>query len=420
MNLLKLAYKYQKKFIENPKKRKIFLSSRQIGKSWTLAFIACQVALQKNNSLILMISGGQKSANELIKKCFQFARTIRILSDEWINHTTTAESVTFTNGSRILSLPSGNPTSLRGYTSQCTIIDEAGFIDNFSDVMSAIAPTITRDKEAQLIIATTPSGRNTPFYDLYTKALQDKDWYVQKTDIYQAIKDGLDVDLDSLKSLCNDPQIFDQEYCCSFCDQYSQLIDTSLIDFYNDLPVHNDCSFYAGIDIGRKNDSTSIAIIRKIGEKKFLEDIVQLKNVEYKDQIKTIKELNDKYSFRYVYVDSVGIGNPIAEFLHQDISPSFSGFNWNSSNKSTSYEFLRQQIFDHKLFIKDDFKNLVINDFKNISRQITDSGKVTYTAGRNSQGHSDITSSIVLALQAVKENPSINFEPIPFLINSRL
>ena len=39
-------------------------------------------------------------------------------------------------------------------------------------------------------------------------------------------------------------------------------------------------------------------------------------------------------------------------------------------------------------------------------RLVNEAGKVSFEAGRNSQGHSDIASALVLAIQAAKQNPA--------------
>lgn len=45
-------------------------------------------------------------------------------------------------------------------------------------------------------------------------------------------------------------------------------------------------------------------------------------------------------------------------------------------------------------------------DFQNVSRIVTENGKVKFVAQHNSQGHSDITSALVLALWAYHDNPA--------------
>lgn len=51
------------------------------------------------------------------------------------------------------------------------MIDEAGYIENPEEVWAAIAPTLTRDPDAELILASTPAGKASWFYKLYEDAL---------------------------------------------------------------------------------------------------------------------------------------------------------------------------------------------------------------------------------------------------------
>ena len=115
-NLIDLALPYQREFILSPKRRKIWLSSRQAGKSWALAFIAVEKCLLKKNGLSLCVSTGSRAAGELIKKCQQFAEAVKIMSNGQIDYVPSADAVKFSNGSRVISLPSGNPTALRGWS----------------------------------------------------------------------------------------------------------------------------------------------------------------------------------------------------------------------------------------------------------------------------------------------------------------
>lgn len=115
MRLLDLAYPYQRKFITNDAKRKIWVSSRQIGKSWSVAMILAFKALQKQNGLAICISVNSRSASEIIAKCRQFAESIKVLTDNAITYTASFDTIRFSNGSRIMSLPS-TADSLRGWS----------------------------------------------------------------------------------------------------------------------------------------------------------------------------------------------------------------------------------------------------------------------------------------------------------------
>lgn len=67
-NLHDYLLPYQVQFTDNPSRRKIWLSSRQVGKSFSLAYIAVKKALLSRNGLSLCISTGARAASELLKK----------------------------------------------------------------------------------------------------------------------------------------------------------------------------------------------------------------------------------------------------------------------------------------------------------------------------------------------------------------
>lgn len=92
------------------------------------------------------------------------AESVHILEPS-ITYTSSADTIKFGTGQRIISLPSGNPPALRGYTSDIILIDEAAYIEHPDDVWSSIAPTLTRNQDAELVLASTPAGKASWFYD---------------------------------------------------------------------------------------------------------------------------------------------------------------------------------------------------------------------------------------------------------------
>jgi len=99
------------------------------------------------------------------------AEAVHIINPS-ITYSCSSDKVEFSTGARIISLPSGNPSALRGWSvNGAIIIDEAAYIDNPDQVFAAIAPTLTRDPDALLVVASTPAGKASWFYNLYEEAL---------------------------------------------------------------------------------------------------------------------------------------------------------------------------------------------------------------------------------------------------------
>lgn len=417
MTLLDLAYPYQRDFVLNQSKRKIWVSSRQIGKSWTIALILCYKALSKQNGLSLCVSVNSRSASEIIRKCSQFAEAVRKLSNGSIDYEASYDHINFSNGSRVLSLPSTSD-GLRGWSGNCVCLDEAAFIYKLDEILQGIAPTLTRDPDAELIMTTTPAGMNGDFYELYQNAIINPEWYVQHTTIHDAIADGLDVDVSRLRTLCPDPDIFAQEYECHFLSEYGSMIDINLLDWYDELPSGRQTT-YLGMDIGSSNDRSAIVTAIQISDITYIDDIIMLNNTSYQEQLNILKQIYRIRNYASGYVDRNGIGSAFAEFATKQVSSRIQGWNFTSTNKTPMYERLRSMVYDHKVKFNSKFRKLIEQDFRNVQRIITPDGNVKYIADHDQNGHSDATSGIVLALQAAFDRPASLTSPVPYSIPSR-
>ena len=412
MTIFDVLLPYQQKFVTEKSRKKIWVSSRQIGKSFTLSFIAVLEALRKKNSLVLCISTGSRASEELLKKCQSMALAAQIKSNNSITFTSTSDTIKFNNGSRIFSLPSGNANALRGWTSDCTIIDECAFIERPEEVYESIVPTITRNPESKLIIASTPAGCNGLFYDL----CNDESFFKQETTIYDAVKDGLKIDIEELKRTVGNDDVFQQEYNCRFSKEFDQMIDDSLLQFHDD-DIDSQTRYFAA-DIGRTNDSTAILIGKSLNQKVYIDDIILLKNQEYEKQLNLFRDLYASNQIRLGYIDATGIGSAVAEFAQKNISAKLKGWKFTGANKTPMYERIRDFIFQRKISFNRKFEKLLKEDFRNTKRITESNGNVRYTAQRNAQGHSDIVSALSLLLQAYVDSPDCISRPTTYIRQS--
>ena len=405
-SLLDLALPYQKKVILDNSKVKILNFSRQIGKSWTAAYLATQKCLMKQNGLVIYLSTGQRAADESLKTCKKFGDAIKVLSDGKITYDSTASCITYSNGSRIMTLP-GKPESCRGWTVDLLVCDEMAFWQQPDECWQAIVPALLNkiaggDKE--IIICSTPLGKNSLFFDLCQRAKVENDWKYFEVSIHDAIKDGLNVDLEQLHKLIPDPIQFSIEFECSFADSSNDFLSPNLLQFYNDDVKLED--FFIGVDWARSGDGTAIVALGRTKESKiYLLDLCTLHNVEYEKQINFVKEIFRKYNPKAMYGDAGGLGSPIMEELNKKVSTRIKPFNFTSANKTDAYEYLRKQVFDRSIFFKEDFRTQIVSDLSLIQQIISENGKISYVSRRANGSHGDIVSAVVLALQAIRDNP---------------
>lgn len=350
-------------------------------------------------------------------KCIQFARAVEVLTDKEITFKSSFDGVKFSNGSRVLALPSSTDgANLRGWTvTGCVAIDEAAFIRNLDAIMQAIAPTLSRSQTAQLVIASTPAGKHGKFYDMWKAAQNDPSWRVQSTTIHDAMLAGLNVDLDALHKLCPDREVFAQEYECVFQSSLESMLDPELIEETDSIPA-NASGTWLGIDIGRQHDRTSIVAVKQVGDKLYVDSIKTLHRCEYQKQLDEFaKHAAAQKNLVAGYIDAGGIGSAVAEFAGQKISPKLKPFIFTATSKTPAYELLRSKVMQRgQILFSPEAAKLARADVLNVSRIVTESGQVRYTADSNAEGHGDIISGIVLALQAWHDFQLRASLPIPW------
>ena len=134
-------------------------------------------ALMKASSLGLVVSVNLRSASELLSKVKLWAEAAKQASKGKLDYSAAADKVVFSNGARVLSLPATSD-SLRGFTcNTICAIDEAAFCPNLEEILQAISPTLSRTPSAQLVLTSTPAGKNGEFYKLWENAQNDNAWY---------------------------------------------------------------------------------------------------------------------------------------------------------------------------------------------------------------------------------------------------
>jgi phage FluMu gp28-like protein len=291
-SLFDIALPYQKRVITDPANVKVLNFARQIGKSWCCGFLSTYTCCKKPNSLVLYLSTGLRAANEALKTCLKFAEAVRVLSEGKITYTSNSTCITFSNGSRIMSLP-GKPESCRGWSADLICLDEVAFWQNPDETWRAIVPTITnqlRGADKKVVICSTPMGRNSLFYDLCQRSKNETGWKYFQTTITDAQKEGLKVDIESLKKMMPDPYAWATEFECQFAESSNQLVSISDLVFVNPSTQKQYAEYFMGGDWARNSDGTSLVVFgREASGKICLVDLVNLHNVEYAKQIEVAK-----------------------------------------------------------------------------------------------------------------------------------
>jgi len=144
----------------------IVLKSRQLGLSTLAAAYALWMMMFKRDSSVMAIATKKDTARNIIKKV-QFMHSNL---PSWLKEAEIEDnklSLTFENGSNIRAI-SSKPDSSRSEALSLLIVDEAAFIDNIEETMTAAWMTLATG--GSCLMLSTPNGASGYFYKTWVKS----------------------------------------------------------------------------------------------------------------------------------------------------------------------------------------------------------------------------------------------------------
>lgn len=416
-NPLSILLPYQRRMLDAIINNRLtfLMCARQIGKSFTISTAAVYTAWTKPNSLVIVVSSGERAAIELMQK-------VKKIADAWavsfagtphkLQYLANAEEVRFSNGSRIKVLPSNNPAVTRGYSPNLLILDEMSVLERQTELFSALLPSITSPfgGEKRMVIAGTPLGRMNEFWKIWES---DNDFHKISVNIYEAKADGLNVDIDFLRNNCTDEETFNEEYMCQPRDGDTQLFSVDLVNrcVYDFIP-EGVGKRYMGIDIGRTHDLTCASTLLELGDRLYLESCDVFRNMEFSEQDRCLTELINLKQPCGVAIDSTGIGAQLGETFWKRYGEMVEPFTFTNAAKVDIFNNVKKWMGQGKFWIPNDAN--IKTELASI-RRIARENSVVYQADRNAGGHADRATSIMLAGRAYSRcSNNIGFIPLSF------
>ncbi len=180
---------WQERALTSESPMQLYNCARQSGKSQVAAALAVHKALFTPASLVLMVSRTLDHSGELFKHALRIykdvGRPVEATSE-------TALSLTLANGSRIVARPGASDVSVRGYTADLLLVDEAARVSN--DLYVSATPALARTG-GRVVALSTPFGSRGWFYeewrsdapwDRYRITADDlpDDWYKPNKDTF--------------------------------------------------------------------------------------------------------------------------------------------------------------------------------------------------------------------------------------------
>ena len=389
-----------------------FLCSRQVGKSFLVGYAAVEACWTKPNIKVVILSSGERSSLEVLDKCKRIAKVFQMAfndTDANLSIEITASEVRFSNGSKIITLPSGDPDRIRGFSPYITIADEFSTQQDQARFYASVFPFVTSPfgGDKKLVIVGTPLGSTNMFWRLWT---EKNDFAKYSLTIHQAKAMGLNVNLDILKRNIPDDDMWKQEYECTPVDAITSLFTYELLNSVTYQTAPQGLVRYGGMDIGRRSDRTSIVILATtLDGRTFIEQRRTFQNMEFREQFKEAANMIRALNIRKFCVDATGLGMQLAEDLQREFGGIVEPITFTNANKVEMFNGLKKAFSEGTCLIPDDPD--LKKEFQSIKRVIT-ANSISYQADRDDSGHADNAVGAALAHYAyMLESKDCDFMP---------
>ena len=415
-----ILLQYQKNWINDRSKLKIWIKARQIGYSFVGTLGPVFDCLDRK-TLWIFLSTGQRQSMELGRKAKDHidalrqveiaARGAELVDEKWgvvdgVEITQTTIELPHTKA-RMIFLPA-NPDTARGYSGN-VMCDEFAFHKDAKKIYAAMYPSITRGYS--LHIGSTPFGEAGMFYDLATKP---NGYSVHQTDIYQAVADGLARSagqddaafLQQLRDGCPDEDVWEQEYCCKFISDATSYIPYEMISAAESMSATVDLPLdfvprgrlFLGGDIGRRKDLSVWVLLEELGGVYIVRAIYRMRGKSFAEQRRLLDGIFATLPIRRLCQDSTGLGMQLAEELVTTYGPRVEPVTFNMAVKEDLAVRTRRNFENASILIPAD--RGLRAAIHGIRRIPTAAGHFRFDAERTEAGHSDEFWALALALMA--------------------
>ena len=411
-----LLFDYQKKWLNDKSRFKVAMFARQTGKTFTttleIVLDCLEAESQGKRTRWVILSCGERQAkeaiNEGVKRHLEAIGVVCDFQEIPFGPDIKALEVVFPHGSKITALPA-NPDTARGFSAN-VFLDEFAFHQDSRKIWKALFPVVSAGWKLRVV--STPNGKGNKFYELMTDE-KNKAWSRHKTDIYQAIADGLPRDIKELKDGLNDDDAWSQEYELKWLDEASSWLSYDLIDQVEDKQagkpeLYQKGNVFVGMDIAVRGDLTVIYVLEVVGDVLWTREIITLRRVKLREQLDALRGVFNRYHVVRCYMDQTGMGEKMVEDAKYQFGSRVHGVIFSQSTKLNLATIGKDAFEDRKIRIPQGDMALR-EDLHKLKKVTSATGAPRFIAESDSAGHADRTWALFLALTAYKEGSSIAY-----------
>lgn len=262
--------------------------------------------------------------------------------------------IRFNNGTQILA-ESPIPETIRGHTAKVVYLMEANFIRDDIDLYTAVLFTLNTTN-GYLIAESTPWSTDSIFYKIYHDPAYSN-YSTHKTPYTEAMPPNGPLSpkvVEMIKTqLAGDPTRWRREMLCEWTEDTDTWLSTSLITLAQDSSLDYTAfeasprgDFYIGVDFGKKQDHSVVALIELQREHKLLRHMHRFPlDTPYGAVIGYLKKLQETWRTpRAIYCDKTGVGDYIVEDMIKGGLRAVEGINFTDTSKEAMATALKENM----------------------------------------------------------------------------
>jgi phage FluMu gp28-like protein len=413
-------HNYQEAWFKDRSPNKVACWPRQSGKTLTTSAEIADDSFEKiikgQRSVWYLVSRSYDQSILALDYCKRFVSAYQITLDyhEYSLPETPQDiirEIRLPHGGKIRAMPA-KPESLRGPTGN-VYLDEFDIRANDIEFWGAVMP-ITSVPGCRKIITSTPGGHgpNGLFYDFLTAPELSNVWSRRWFDIYQCVANGLNRDPEQLQLEIRDVTLWEREYLCKFVVGNDiwfpiKLVSPCIDQTTNDPSLYQGGQCFIGIDIGWSNDLWVAWVIERMANGLLVTREISVLapdpkiNERFKLQHDEVRRLAAYYDVSKIMVDATGIGKkPVEDFIRE-----FGEWRVEGVDMTNVAQFrlatLARQAFEMGI-VRVPGDRDTQRDLQKIRRTVTPTGKPSFRAQRDKEGHADRSWAMMLALSGAE------------------
>ena len=427
---------FQSAWITDISRLKLMVKSRQIGMSWSAAYAADERTAAEGAKHDQWVSSRDDlQARLFIEDCKMWAGIMNLAAKDLgevvidAKDRISAYVLQFASGKRIHSM-SSNPDAQAGKRGG-RILDEFALHPDPRKLWSIAYPGITWGGSMELISSQRGSQN---FFNFLIREVKEKGnpkgISFHEVTLQKALEQGFLFKLqqmlpgdderqamneaayfDFIRKGCADEESFLQEYMCIPGDDDAAFLEYGLIAAC-EYPTGTDWQkigtgqLFMGVDIGRKKDLTVLWVFEKLGDVLYTRHVESMQNMRKSDQEKIIWPWIERCNRTCMDMTGLGIGW-VDDAQDKYGESRVEGVNFTASSKEAMAYPVRGDMEDRKMRIPFDPK--IRADLRLVTKQVSPTGNVRFTAERTADGHADHFWALALA-KAAASNPSAPME----------